>query len=249
MTLSMSLIYQVLCIAANVVKAADVAREVEGGVQLLNPGPIQLIVAPDVLSFTIKNIDNCIGLFKICYVFEPTKSRDELRRLYRNVGGSCPQDCCTLWMDLESKAVFGLGGEVHNNNFYGMLVEGNSITCPRYAVNGRSNFTVVKLPNCPVIVDVAQLPKDEETNDNEKSDSSMKWIIAICVGLGLLLIIAVVVGFCLCMRLKKKPVYPANSVRQVQQTTLPPKTNGSPKTPASKKTQFHADSPATNDDD
>uniref|UniRef100_A0A7E4W1U5 Uncharacterized protein n=1 Tax=Panagrellus redivivus TaxID=6233 RepID=A0A7E4W1U5_PANRE len=57
----------------------------------------------------------------------------------------------------------------------------------------------------------------------------MKWIIAICVGLALLLIIAVVVGFCLCMRLKKKPVHPANSVRQAQQSTLPPKSNGSHK--------------------
>uniref|UniRef100_A0A7E4UWH4 Secreted protein n=1 Tax=Panagrellus redivivus TaxID=6233 RepID=A0A7E4UWH4_PANRE len=61
----------------HVAEAVEVGKEVEGGVQLLSVGPVQLIL-PDILSFTIKNTDTCIGYFEICYVSDPTASRHQL---------------------------------------------------------------------------------------------------------------------------------------------------------------------------
>uniref|UniRef100_A0A7E4UL64 Secreted protein n=1 Tax=Panagrellus redivivus TaxID=6233 RepID=A0A7E4UL64_PANRE len=200
----------VVFISAQYSRAADVAREVEGGVQLLKTGPIQLIV-PDILSFTIKNHPGCRGDFVICYVYKPTITRDRLKK-YANVGSNCPPDSCTLIMT-HTGGVFGLGSERHDGNFYGLLVDSGAM-CPRHAVNGRSNFTIRELPNCPVIVDGAMLLKNEEIEP--KTAKATVWIIPVCVGAVLLVLgIAIVVLYC-CIRSKKKPVQPPRSNGQDQ---------------------------------
>uniref|UniRef100_A0A7E4WAL4 DUF3707 domain-containing protein n=1 Tax=Panagrellus redivivus TaxID=6233 RepID=A0A7E4WAL4_PANRE len=168
-------------IVAHTIAAVENAREVEGGVQLLSTGPIQLVI-PDVLSFTIKNNTKCRGAFEICYVAEPTKSREELRWIYFNVGYQCPPDSCTLLMEMTGSDM-GLALEIHDGNFYGMLVKNSKFMCPRYAVDERTNFTVTELPSCPVIVNDAMLLKNEA--EQPKNHTSDKWVIAICVGLGL----------------------------------------------------------------
>uniref|UniRef100_A0A7E5A0V0 ZP domain-containing protein n=1 Tax=Panagrellus redivivus TaxID=6233 RepID=A0A7E5A0V0_PANRE len=170
----------VICCVIRHILATDIAREVEGGVQLLKTGSIQLIV-PDILSFTIKKDASCQGDLEICYVYDPSV-RAKIRT-YINVGTMCPPDSCTLLMT-HSGSAFGLGSEQHNGNFYGILVEGSSVSCPRYIVDGRSNFTILELPTCPVIVEGAMLPKNEKTKP--KTANSIVWIIPVCVGLFLL---------------------------------------------------------------
>uniref|UniRef100_A0A7E4W462 Uncharacterized protein n=1 Tax=Panagrellus redivivus TaxID=6233 RepID=A0A7E4W462_PANRE len=205
------------------VKGVDNAREVEGGVEILKVGPIQLII-PDVLAFTVKNSARCNGFFRICYVSEPTKSRDELRQKYFNVGWNCPPKTCTLSIEPE-KGVFGLANEMHDGNFYGMFVDGSRSWCPRHIVDGRMNFTVIDMPDCPVIIDGALLPKDDVPEP--KRDSFMKWVItAICIGIAVvLLLIVVAIALYCCIRSKKKPGSPANSEKRNQRSqkmsTLP----------------------------
>uniref|UniRef100_A0A7E4V372 Uncharacterized protein n=1 Tax=Panagrellus redivivus TaxID=6233 RepID=A0A7E4V372_PANRE len=159
----------------------DVGQEVEGGFEVLHTGPIQLII-PDILSFTIRNEAQCKGLFRICYVSDPKASRRELMDKYHNVGGSCPPGgYCTLKLEPEHNGVFGLAAERHHGNIYGIFVDGFESMCPRYIVDGRSNFTVIDVPDCPVIIDGARLPK-EEVVKSDKGDS-YKWLIIVCVGL------------------------------------------------------------------
>uniref|UniRef100_A0A7E4W3K8 Secreted protein n=1 Tax=Panagrellus redivivus TaxID=6233 RepID=A0A7E4W3K8_PANRE len=161
------------------IQAFEVAREVESGVELLNTGSIQLII-PKYLSFIIKNQSQCVGFFRTCYLSEPALSRIELRQKYSNVGWKCPPKTCTLSIEPE-KGVFGLAMERHDGNYYGMFVDGTTSWCPRHIVDGRMNLTVINMPDCPVIIDGALLPKDDAPEP--KRDSSMKWyIIGICVG-------------------------------------------------------------------
>uniref|UniRef100_A0A7E4W5K1 Secreted protein n=1 Tax=Panagrellus redivivus TaxID=6233 RepID=A0A7E4W5K1_PANRE len=172
-----------LSAVALAILATDNAKEVEGGVQILKAGPIQLII-PDILSFTLKDSRQCQGIFRICYVSEPTKSRDEMRSIYDNVGSDCLPTTCTLWMEPEI-AAFGLAWEMHDDTFYGLFVDHKKTLCPRYIVDGISNFTVMDVPTCPVIVDGAKLPK-KANNSKSNKNASLKWIIPICVGLALL---------------------------------------------------------------
>uniref|UniRef100_A0A7E4ZXW4 LCCL domain-containing protein n=1 Tax=Panagrellus redivivus TaxID=6233 RepID=A0A7E4ZXW4_PANRE len=135
-------------------------------------------------------------------------SGNELRK-YHNIDNACPPDSCTLFMALTG-GVYGLAAETHDGNLYGMLVEGSTSMCPRHIVNGRSNFTVLELPTCPVIVESAMLPKDKETKP--KPAKSSIWIIPVCVGLVILAVVIVIVVIYFCIRSKKKPVQPANSI-------------------------------------
>uniref|UniRef100_A0A7E4VJP5 Uncharacterized protein n=1 Tax=Panagrellus redivivus TaxID=6233 RepID=A0A7E4VJP5_PANRE len=119
--------------------------------------------------------------------------------------------------------VFGLGSERHDGNFYGILVEGSGETCPRHIVDGRSNFTVLELPNCPVIVEGAVLSKDKKTKP--KTANSTVWIIPVCVGLVLLAIGIAIVTLYFCIRSKKKPLPLANSTENDERV---PKSTKSP---------------------
>uniref|UniRef100_A0A7E5A1Q3 DUF4793 domain-containing protein n=1 Tax=Panagrellus redivivus TaxID=6233 RepID=A0A7E5A1Q3_PANRE len=166
---------------------------------------------------TVWIVPVCVGLvLLICYVSEPTKSRNELRQKYFNVGWNCPPKTCTLSIEPE-KGVFGLAMERHDGNYYGMFVDDTNSWCPRYVIDSRMNFTVIDMPDCSVIIDGALLPKDDVPES--KGDSSMKWvIIGICIGIAVLLLIVVVIALYCCIRLKKKPVSPANSARRNQQS-------------------------------
>uniref|UniRef100_A0A7E4V434 Uncharacterized protein n=1 Tax=Panagrellus redivivus TaxID=6233 RepID=A0A7E4V434_PANRE len=240
-------------IFVSIIQAVEVGREVEGGFEVLNTGPIQLII-PEVLSFTIPNEAQCKGLFRICYLSDPKASRRELEeRDYVNIGGSCPTGYCTLSLQPVHVGVFGLSAEWHDGNFYGMLVEGSISMCPRYVADGLSTFTVIDVPNCPVIIDAARLPIKETVNNTKDKTFNVKWIIAICIGLALLLLIAGIVGLYICTRHKKEVVCPVKSSRRfVNPSTSHPRTSPinkrdgtphasasrSPKTPPSYKEPF-----------
>uniref|UniRef100_A0A7E4V2W8 Phospholipid scramblase n=1 Tax=Panagrellus redivivus TaxID=6233 RepID=A0A7E4V2W8_PANRE len=168
---------------ATIIEAVEVGREVEGGFEILNVGPIQLII-PEVLSFTIPNMAQCKGFFRVCYLSDPKASRKELKkRRYVNVGENCPPGYCTLSLQPDHFGVFGLSVEWHDGNYYGMLVEGSTLMCPRYIADGVSNFIIIDLPDCPVIIDAARLPKKETANNAKDKTFNAKWIIAICCSL------------------------------------------------------------------
>uniref|UniRef100_A0A7E4VVK8 Uncharacterized protein n=1 Tax=Panagrellus redivivus TaxID=6233 RepID=A0A7E4VVK8_PANRE len=209
----MHFIVFVVYFITRLIQATDIAREIEGGVQLLSTGPIQLII-PEILTFTIRNEATCIGDFYICYVSDPTVSREEKRQRYRNVGHGCPHDRCTLVMEVHG-GVYGLAVEKHDGNFYGMLVKGSKHMCPLYFDNnGRSNFIVKELPTCPVIVDGAMIPKDETTEPSQTA--SMNWIIPVCVGLGILLLVIAIVGVFIYCRSKRSNAQRPHSVERNQ---------------------------------
>uniref|UniRef100_A0A7E4V3D0 Uncharacterized protein n=1 Tax=Panagrellus redivivus TaxID=6233 RepID=A0A7E4V3D0_PANRE len=184
-----------------IAQAHDVGREVEGGVQILNTGPIKLVL-PDILSFTIKNAVHCKGLFRICYESDPNLSTTELELKYVNVGGRCAPGYCTLKLEPEHNGIFGLAQEDHDGNWYGLFSDSSTSMCPRHVVDSRANFTVINVPNCPVIVDGARLAK-EKTAEPKKKSFNIKWIIAICIGLGVLLLVTAFVGLCMCASSKK----------------------------------------------
>uniref|UniRef100_A0A7E4VKF1 Uncharacterized protein n=1 Tax=Panagrellus redivivus TaxID=6233 RepID=A0A7E4VKF1_PANRE len=206
---------------ACVIEADDIAKEVEGGVQLLKTGPIELVI-PETLRFIVKNTAQCSGIFEVCYISDPTKNRDELRWLYANVGNHCASDSCTVFIQPKGSGL-GVNVQKRDGNFYGMFVDGSKLLCPRYVINGRMNFTVIELPTCPVIVDGATLPKDKI--NNSKSDNT-KWIIAVCVGFVTVVIVIVIIGTCFCMKSNRKPGSPTNSTDHNQGT---PKSTKSPK--------------------
>uniref|UniRef100_A0A7E4ULJ8 OstA-like_N domain-containing protein n=1 Tax=Panagrellus redivivus TaxID=6233 RepID=A0A7E4ULJ8_PANRE len=52
-------------------QAAEIAREVEGGVELLSTGEIELIL-PDDLSFTVKSTGSFVGKAEFCYAAQTT---------------------------------------------------------------------------------------------------------------------------------------------------------------------------------
>uniref|UniRef100_A0A7E4V330 Uncharacterized protein n=1 Tax=Panagrellus redivivus TaxID=6233 RepID=A0A7E4V330_PANRE len=214
----------VTCIFISV-QTVEVGREVEGGFEVLNTGPIQLIV-PDVLSFTIRNEAQCKGLFRICYLSVPNASRRELeRRGFWNMGTNCPIGYCTLSLEPEHDVVFGLSAEWHDGNLYGMLVEGTGTMCSRYVANYVSNFTIIDVPKCSVIIDAARLPEKKTVEKPKDKTFKVKLIIAICIGLALLLLIAGIVGLYFCTRFKKEAVPPVKFVRHTVNPSTPHKTS------------------------
>uniref|UniRef100_A0A7E4UWE3 SUEL-type lectin domain-containing protein n=2 Tax=Panagrellus redivivus TaxID=6233 RepID=A0A7E4UWE3_PANRE len=151
-------------------------------------------------------------MFSICYLSDPKASRHDLeQRGYVNIGGFCPTGYCTLVLEPEHKGVFGLSTERHDGNLYGMLVEGSTSMCPRYVVKYVSNFTVIAVPKCSVIIDGARFPKKETTEPKKKS-SDLKWFIAIGIVFALLLLVAGAVGLYICTHSKKEAV-PVKPVR------------------------------------
>uniref|UniRef100_A0A7E4VVS3 Arrestin_N domain-containing protein n=1 Tax=Panagrellus redivivus TaxID=6233 RepID=A0A7E4VVS3_PANRE len=58
-------------------QAVEIAREVDGGIELLNPGEIELIL-PVELSFTIKSLGPFIAKAKICYAAQTTINKQQI---------------------------------------------------------------------------------------------------------------------------------------------------------------------------
>uniref|UniRef100_A0A7E4ULL5 BPI1 domain-containing protein n=1 Tax=Panagrellus redivivus TaxID=6233 RepID=A0A7E4ULL5_PANRE len=61
------------------IKAIEIAREVEGGVELLSPGKIELIL-PEEPSFTIKSPGSFIGKAKMCYAAQTTINKKQVMK-------------------------------------------------------------------------------------------------------------------------------------------------------------------------
>uniref|UniRef100_A0A7E4UWH8 Ovule protein n=1 Tax=Panagrellus redivivus TaxID=6233 RepID=A0A7E4UWH8_PANRE len=117
-----SVFLTVIFLDAGFAKTTEVGKEVEGGVELMTTGPIQLIL-PDILSFTIKNTAHCKGLFRICYLSDPKANRDILMDKYNNVGGSCPPGgYCTVSLEPEHDGVFALVAEDHDGNWVLIII-------------------------------------------------------------------------------------------------------------------------------
>uniref|UniRef100_A0A7E4VMU9 Uncharacterized protein n=1 Tax=Panagrellus redivivus TaxID=6233 RepID=A0A7E4VMU9_PANRE len=69
MYLDQTLIVILICVRLSLTQAIENAKEVEGGVELLQLGPIELII-PEKLSFTLKCQGEFEGDFYICYAAE-----------------------------------------------------------------------------------------------------------------------------------------------------------------------------------
>uniref|UniRef100_A0A7E4V4M9 Secreted protein n=1 Tax=Panagrellus redivivus TaxID=6233 RepID=A0A7E4V4M9_PANRE len=162
----------VFCVILHQLYASNIAKKVEGGVQLTNTGPVELIV-PDYLSFTVKRIKKsqlCVGDFIICYEATSTIMHDE-QRAYYNLGTFCPIGTCTLMVQAETAWYLAL--EKTEDHVLARFYDGHNRVCPRKVVNNRANFTVFELPDCPVIVNGADLPQDGEPKNNTTQATSM----------------------------------------------------------------------------
>uniref|UniRef100_A0A7E4UQ16 Uncharacterized protein n=1 Tax=Panagrellus redivivus TaxID=6233 RepID=A0A7E4UQ16_PANRE len=222
-----------IAVIVNVIIACSIhgikiAKEVEGGVQLLHTGKIELIL-PERLSFTVKKLDpsqNCKGDFMVCYEVTATQGEvDGEKEYYANYWQVCPPGTCALMIHRET--VYGLTRKVNNDQIYGFFSDDGTMVCPRKLENNRATFTVRELPDCPVFVNGARLPKDEK--EVTKGESTLKWIIISCTAV-VLLILIVVVGFCIFMRCRNKPVA-VNSDdgdRYVSKSVISPKTQNKP---------------------
>uniref|UniRef100_A0A7E4ZPY1 DJ-1_PfpI domain-containing protein n=1 Tax=Panagrellus redivivus TaxID=6233 RepID=A0A7E4ZPY1_PANRE len=68
-----------ICIARHQAYGTDVAKVVDGGVEFVNTGSVELIV-PEILSFTVKRLQKsqlCVGVFMICYEASSIIMRNE----------------------------------------------------------------------------------------------------------------------------------------------------------------------------
>uniref|UniRef100_A0A7E4VW59 DUF4097 domain-containing protein n=1 Tax=Panagrellus redivivus TaxID=6233 RepID=A0A7E4VW59_PANRE len=59
------------------IQAAQIAREVDGGVELLGKGEVELIL-PEELSFTIKSPGPFDGIAKMCYAAQTNSHRKQV---------------------------------------------------------------------------------------------------------------------------------------------------------------------------
>uniref|UniRef100_A0A7E4W4J6 Methyl-accepting chemotaxis protein n=1 Tax=Panagrellus redivivus TaxID=6233 RepID=A0A7E4W4J6_PANRE len=104
-------------------------------------------------------------------------------------------------LEPQHSATWGLLKEVRDNNFYATYLDGHPKKCPRQVIDGRWKITIVDMTDCPVIVDGAKLVK-ENADKPKNTNVSMKWVIAICVGVVLLLLVIVIAGIYFYMRFK-----------------------------------------------
>uniref|UniRef100_A0A7E4VIN1 Transmembrane protein n=1 Tax=Panagrellus redivivus TaxID=6233 RepID=A0A7E4VIN1_PANRE len=219
--------YTVLAIALclYVCQANDVAKDVDDGVELLKTGSIDLFL-PEKLSFTMRNVEQCIGYFRICYDPAPTFSFRELAH-FENHARGCPINHCSL-MFYPSKSSIGLTTTLRDGDFYGEFDDKNRTWCPRHAGNGHANFTVVNLPNCPVIINGATLANKDKIKP--KNTKSIKWIVATCAFVGIVVAMGIVVGACLFIRSRYKPtehVNPVSRIPPIQRNTTSAKSQTS----------------------
>uniref|UniRef100_A0A7E4VAY4 Uncharacterized protein n=1 Tax=Panagrellus redivivus TaxID=6233 RepID=A0A7E4VAY4_PANRE len=171
----------------------DVAKEVDGGVQFINTGSVELVV-PETLSFTVKRLHKsklCIGDFIICYEPTSTIKHDE-QAPYYNVKPPCPAGTCTLW--IHPTGGYFIAATISDDIIYAKVEDEYDEVCPRKVINNRANFTILKLPDCPVIMNDAALPSVEAKKNTTLATVG---IIAGCVVAVLLLLsIIIIVGYC-----------------------------------------------------
>uniref|UniRef100_A0A7E4W765 CUB domain-containing protein n=1 Tax=Panagrellus redivivus TaxID=6233 RepID=A0A7E4W765_PANRE len=176
----------------------EVAKEVEGGVQLISIGSIELIL-PEVLNFTLKRVrpsQKCVGDFIICYEATTTLTETTPKPLhYMNYWPPCPSGTCVA--AVLPAHVYSLSMRMTTDYVYAFFNDDSKLECPRKVVDNRANFTIKELPDCAVIVNGARLLKDEST---EPGGTSIKWIVIICVTVVSLLVVASVAGFCIFTR-------------------------------------------------
>uniref|UniRef100_A0A7E4V4R4 ZP domain-containing protein n=1 Tax=Panagrellus redivivus TaxID=6233 RepID=A0A7E4V4R4_PANRE len=179
---------------------SDVAKEVDGGVQFINTGSVELVV-PEILSFTVKPIEKsqlCVGDFVICYEASSTVMRDE-KRVYYNLGTTCPLGTCTLM--IHPDRAYYLSARRTDETTYLQFHDEFFEVCPRKVIDNRANFTILELPDCPVIMDNATLPKAEKKNNMTLVTVG---IVAGCVIVILIFfMIIIITGYCIYKRLKR----------------------------------------------
>uniref|UniRef100_A0A7E4VNT5 Uncharacterized protein n=1 Tax=Panagrellus redivivus TaxID=6233 RepID=A0A7E4VNT5_PANRE len=211
------------------IKGLEIAKEVEGGVQILHAGEIELIL-PESLNFTLKKLrpgQLCIGYFEMCYEATATKRNvDGKLKYYVNYWQPCPEGTCLL--SVLPNSAYGLSLEDDNDQIYAFFDDDSTLTCPRKVMNSRATFTIREIPDCPVFVNGAKLPKEENVAKDEQSNT--KWIIIICVGVVLLLLVAGAIGFFIFMRFKSNPasVKSEDHVQRVSKSARSPMTHNKP---------------------
>uniref|UniRef100_A0A7E4VWB7 ZP domain-containing protein n=1 Tax=Panagrellus redivivus TaxID=6233 RepID=A0A7E4VWB7_PANRE len=224
------------------IQGTQVARAVEGGVELLSLGEVELIL-PDELSFTVKSPGPFRGKAEFFCLFG-----------YHNFVETCPEGTCVLLISEEHRAhgfvTERRGSIVHYQykdigdikkiaslittccHFSNPTVQryivitvlrtqrrgsvvhyqfgdfNDDMWCPRLVINGRQNFIILELPQAPVIVNGASLPK----NETASAKISTKWVVIICVVIFLMILVVVIFGVCIYMQIKKKHT----SVKHVQ---------------------------------
>uniref|UniRef100_A0A7E4UQW3 Uncharacterized protein n=1 Tax=Panagrellus redivivus TaxID=6233 RepID=A0A7E4UQW3_PANRE len=153
----------VTLILACTIHGLEIAKEVEGGVQLMDTGQIELIL-PERLSFTVKRLypsQECKGDFMICYeVTATTRLIDGEQEHYVNYWPVCPSETCVLM--IHAASVYGLTMEDNGNQIYAFFNDNSKLACPRKVLNNRATFTISELPDCPVFVNGARLSKDKK---------------------------------------------------------------------------------------
>uniref|UniRef100_A0A7E4V3Z8 Uncharacterized protein n=1 Tax=Panagrellus redivivus TaxID=6233 RepID=A0A7E4V3Z8_PANRE len=191
----------------------DVVKEVEGGVEFTNTGSVELIV-PEILSFTVKKSQLCVGGFVICYEATSTVMHDE-QRAYCNLGTTCPLGTCTLM--IHPNAAYYLSAKRSSDVAYLEFHDEFFRVCPRKVINNRANFTIVELPDCPV--NNATLPK---TTAKKNTTLATVGITADCVVAVIILVSIMIIGFCFYKRSKRQPTPSAKSVSPDKQISQSP---------------------------
>uniref|UniRef100_A0A7E4V5W3 Uncharacterized protein n=1 Tax=Panagrellus redivivus TaxID=6233 RepID=A0A7E4V5W3_PANRE len=208
------------CLILPFLHASDIAKEVEGGVELIKPGPIELIVE-DFLSFTLKRLKTsqlCVGDFIICYEAKTTIMHEE-QRAYYNFGEVCPLGTCILMV--QATTAWYLSLDKRDDTVYARFYDENQRACPRKVVSYRTNFTVLELPDCPVIVNGAKLPQGDKPKKH--TTKATVGIIAACVIIMLILLIIIsVAGYCIYKRSKRQSTPSAKSVSPDKQASQSP---------------------------
>uniref|UniRef100_A0A7E4ZQ43 Vanin_C domain-containing protein n=1 Tax=Panagrellus redivivus TaxID=6233 RepID=A0A7E4ZQ43_PANRE len=85
----------------------------------------------------------------ICYEASSIIMRNE-HAAYYNLGTSCPVGSCTL--AIEARTAFYLSLKRGDETLYAQFHDEFDQVCPRKVINNRANFTILELPDCPVIM-------------------------------------------------------------------------------------------------
>uniref|UniRef100_A0A7E4V5J3 Uncharacterized protein n=1 Tax=Panagrellus redivivus TaxID=6233 RepID=A0A7E4V5J3_PANRE len=116
---------------------------------------------------------------------------------YYNLGTTCPLGTCTLM--IHPRTAFYLFVKSSEDTVDAQFHDEFSRVCPRKVINNRQNFTILELPDCPVIMNNATLPKTTTKNNTTLAIG----IIAGCAIVIIMLLIIIIVGYCIYKRLKR----------------------------------------------
>uniref|UniRef100_A0A7E4ZYX0 Uncharacterized protein n=1 Tax=Panagrellus redivivus TaxID=6233 RepID=A0A7E4ZYX0_PANRE len=207
----------------------EIAKEVEGGVQILHTGQLELIL-PERLNFTVKRLhagQECIGHFVMCYeTIATVRYTGEEQEWYMNDRPPCAKGTCLLVIHPDN--VYGLTMRSDSNHVFGIFNDNSHLACPRKVVDSQTTFTIKELPDCPVFINGARLPTNKgKVNDGK---STIKWVVAGSVAAVLLFVIAGAVGFCVFMRFKNNPdlIKSEDHVQRVSKSARSPMTRNKP---------------------